>query len=72
MTPLDHEPASKYQYSNAGINTAARIIESLDVAVDQRVLQDDQQRIGGQPPPEEPGDMPDQPPGRGLAQRWFR
>ena len=27
MTPLDFEPDTKYQYSNAGINTAARIIE---------------------------------------------
>ncbi|MGE5191309.1 MAG: serine hydrolase domain-containing protein [Deltaproteobacteria bacterium] len=27
MTPLDFEPDAKYQYSNAGINTAARIIE---------------------------------------------
>lgn len=27
MTPLDFEPDSKYQYSNAGINTAARVIE---------------------------------------------
>ncbi len=27
MTPLQFEPGSKYQYSNAGINTAARIIE---------------------------------------------
>ena len=27
MLPLDFEPDSKYQYSNAGINTAARIIE---------------------------------------------
>jgi CubicO group peptidase (beta-lactamase class C family) len=27
MTPLDHEPGTKYQYSNAGINTAGRIIE---------------------------------------------
>jgi CubicO group peptidase (beta-lactamase class C family) len=26
-TPLLHEPGSKYQYSNAGINTAGRIIE---------------------------------------------
>ncbi|MCE9604832.1 MAG: beta-lactamase family protein [Planctomycetia bacterium] len=26
-TPLTHEPGSKYQYSNAGINTAGRIIE---------------------------------------------
>ena len=27
MTPLMTEPGAKYQYSNAGINTAARIIE---------------------------------------------
>lgn len=27
MTPLDYDPGTKYQYSNAGINTAARIIE---------------------------------------------
>ncbi|WP_254510799.1 serine hydrolase domain-containing protein [Anatilimnocola floriformis] len=27
MTPLQTEPGTKYQYSNAGINTAARIIE---------------------------------------------
>ncbi len=27
MTPLEFEPGSKYQYSNAGINTAGRIIE---------------------------------------------
>jgi CubicO group peptidase (beta-lactamase class C family) len=27
MTPLQSEPGSKYQYSNAGINTAGRIIE---------------------------------------------
>jgi len=27
MTPLEYEPDSKYQYSNAGINTAARILE---------------------------------------------
>jgi CubicO group peptidase (beta-lactamase class C family) len=27
MSPLQFEPGSKYQYSNAGINTAARIIE---------------------------------------------
>ena len=27
MTPLEFEPDSAYQYSNAGINTAARIIE---------------------------------------------
>jgi CubicO group peptidase (beta-lactamase class C family) len=29
MTPLQFEPSSKYQYSNAGINTAGRIIEVL-------------------------------------------
>jgi CubicO group peptidase (beta-lactamase class C family) len=27
MTPLEFEPGTKYQYSNAGINTAGRIIE---------------------------------------------
>jgi CubicO group peptidase (beta-lactamase class C family) len=27
ITPLQYEPGSKYQYSNAGINTAGRIIE---------------------------------------------
>jgi CubicO group peptidase (beta-lactamase class C family) len=27
MTPLDYEPGTKYQYANAGINTAGRIIE---------------------------------------------
>jgi CubicO group peptidase (beta-lactamase class C family) len=27
MTPLQYEPDTKYQYSNAGINTAARILE---------------------------------------------
>ena len=27
MTPLDFVPESRYQYSNAGINTAARIVE---------------------------------------------
>ena len=29
MTPLQFEPGGKYQYSNAGINTAGRIIEVL-------------------------------------------
>ncbi|MCR4414529.1 MAG: beta-lactamase family protein [Thermoguttaceae bacterium] len=27
MTPLDFEPGRKYNYSNAGINTAARVVE---------------------------------------------
>jgi CubicO group peptidase (beta-lactamase class C family) len=27
MTPLEYEPGTKYQYSNAGVNTAGRIIE---------------------------------------------
>ena len=27
MTPLDFQPGSEYRYSNAGINTAARIVE---------------------------------------------
>lgn len=27
LTPLQYDPGTKYQYSNAGINTAARIIE---------------------------------------------
>ncbi len=30
MTPLVYEPGTKYQYSNAGINTAARIIEVVE------------------------------------------
>lgn len=30
MTPLDFAPTTKYQYSNAGINTAARIIEVVE------------------------------------------
>lgn len=29
MTPLQFDPSTKYQYSNAGINTAGRIIEVL-------------------------------------------
>jgi CubicO group peptidase (beta-lactamase class C family) len=29
MTPLQFEPGTKYQYSNAGINTAGRIIEMV-------------------------------------------
>lgn len=43
MTPLDFEPDSKYQYSNAGINTAARIIEvvsgmSFEQFLDERLF----------------------------------
>jgi CubicO group peptidase (beta-lactamase class C family) len=29
MTPLQTEPGTAYQYSNAGINTAARVLEVL-------------------------------------------
>jgi len=44
MTPLEFEPDSKYQYSNAGINTAGRIIEvvtgqSFEKFLDERLLQ---------------------------------
>jgi CubicO group peptidase (beta-lactamase class C family) len=44
MTPLQSEPGSKYQYSNAGINTAGRIIEvvsgmSYEDFLDKRLLQ---------------------------------
>jgi CubicO group peptidase (beta-lactamase class C family) len=38
MTPLDFEPDSKYQYSNAGINTAARIIEVVAKVPFERFL----------------------------------
>lgn len=44
MTPLDFQPGSKYQYSNAGINTAARIIEVItgkpfETFLDERLFQ---------------------------------
>jgi CubicO group peptidase (beta-lactamase class C family) len=44
MTPLDFEPDTKYQYSNAGINTAARIVEvvsgmSFEKFLDERLFQ---------------------------------
>ncbi|MCB9926827.1 MAG: beta-lactamase family protein [Planctomycetaceae bacterium] len=38
MTPLDFEPNTKYQYSNAGINTAARIIEVVSGMTFERFL----------------------------------
>ncbi len=43
MTPLDFEPDTKYLYSNAGINTAARIIEvvtgkSFERFLDERLF----------------------------------
>ena len=43
MTPLDFEPDTRYQYSNAGINTAARIIEvvsgmSFEQFLDERLF----------------------------------
>ncbi len=43
VTPLTHEPGTKYQYSNAGINTGARIIEvvsrmSYEDFMDQRLF----------------------------------
>ena len=42
MTPLDSEPGTKYKYSNAGINTAGRIIEvvsrmSFEQFLDERL-----------------------------------
>ncbi len=44
MTPLDFEPGARFQYSNAGINTAARIIEVVtgkpfEVFLDTRLFQ---------------------------------
>lgn len=44
MSPLDFQPDTKYQYSNAGINTAARIIEVVskvpfETFLDQRLFQ---------------------------------
>ena len=43
MTPLQAEPGAKYQYSNAGINTAGRIIEvvsgmSYEAFMDKRLF----------------------------------
>ena len=44
MTPLDFQPEAKYQYSNAGINTAARIAEvvsgqTFEQFLSERLLQ---------------------------------
>lgn len=44
LTPLQFEPDTKYQYSNAGINTAGRIIEvvsgmSYEAFMDQRLFE---------------------------------
>jgi len=43
LTPLQSEPGVKYQYSNAGINTAARVVEvvtgkSFEDFLDERLL----------------------------------
>ncbi len=38
MTPLDFEPGSKNQYSNAGVNTAARIVEVVGKLPYERFL----------------------------------
>ena len=43
ITPLEYEPGTKYLYSNAGINTAARVIEvvtkqSFEAFLDERLL----------------------------------
>lgn len=40
MTPLDFEPGTKYQYANAGINTAGRLIEVLSGMPYEKFLQD--------------------------------
>lgn len=44
ITPLDSDPGTRYQYSNAGINTAARVIEvvtgkSFEQFLDERLFQ---------------------------------
>lgn len=40
MTPLEFAPGSKYQYSNAGINTAARILEVVTGMSYEQFLQE--------------------------------
>src|SRR5579871_2613285 len=39
MTPLQFEPGTKYQYSNAGINTAGRVIEVVSGMPYEQFLQ---------------------------------
>ncbi len=39
MTPLDSEPGQRYQYSNAGLNTAGRIIEVVSKMPYEKYLQ---------------------------------
>ncbi len=39
MTPLQYEPGAKYQYANAGINTAGRLIEVLSGMPYEQFLQ---------------------------------
>ncbi|HXX93754.1 MAG TPA: serine hydrolase domain-containing protein [Planctomycetota bacterium] len=39
LTPLQYEPDTKYQYSNAGINTAARILEVVSGTAYEDFLQ---------------------------------
>ncbi len=39
MSPLQYEPGTKYQYANAGINTAGRIIEVLSGMPYEQFLQ---------------------------------
>ncbi len=44
MTPLESEPSSRYKYSNAGINTAARILEVVsgkpfEMFLDERLFE---------------------------------
>jgi CubicO group peptidase (beta-lactamase class C family) len=40
MTPLQFQPGTKYQYSNAGLNTAGRIIEVVSGEPYERFLQE--------------------------------
>lgn len=40
MTPLDSQPGTRYQYSNAGINTAARLIEVVSGQKYEKFMQE--------------------------------